>query len=298
LHGTPGISARFGTKSGIRRLAEQVGLSMAPGFVCTTRAEVAAATSSLGRRFAEVAIKHDRSLGGAWSARVPAADPNGAIARLDEIAGGRFVEGRDVVVVEGWLRGSAALCAHLELVPGEEPRVIGGWQQVMAADGITYAGAGPLALSERPLTSLLDHARRLAWALSDRGAVGSFGPDFLVVDPSETEAEPDTCVLLELNARVPMTAIPLEIVRRVRGRVGEGFHACQVSVPAGTRFADVATRLDAAGLLVTTPSPDAQGAVPYNVGLLPWGQINLALIAPAWEQTQALRAEIDTLFPT
>ena len=64
LHGSPEVSAAYGTKSGIRALAHDAGLPMPPGRVCSTRAQVRSAIAILGTQFDAVAIKHDLSTGG------------------------------------------------------------------------------------------------------------------------------------------------------------------------------------------------------------------------------------------
>ena len=144
---------------------------------------------------------------------------------LDEIAGGRFVDGRDTVVVEGWLASKAALCAHIEIVAGHAPIVSAAWQQIIDDDGTSYLGAGPLTLSTRALASFVARVNCLAAALRQVGAVGSYAPDFLVVADHETRAEPDTSVLIELNARIP--APP----SRWRSSSGSGAKSGRASAP-------------------------------------------------------------------
>lgn len=70
---------------------------------------------------------------------------------LDEISGGKFVENRDILIVEGWLKNKAALCAHIEILDGQDPIVCAGWQQII-------------------------------------GVVGSYSPDFLIMADTWDEA--------------------------------------------------------------------------------------------------------------
>ena len=74
---------------------------------------------------------------------------------LNDISGGLFIEGKDVVVVEGWVNNTVSLCAHIEILPDKEPIVCSGWQQIIASDGISYIGAGPLRLSKNALKSFI-----------------------------------------------------------------------------------------------------------------------------------------------
>lgn len=295
LHGSPAIGAAFGTKSGIRALAAEDDLPMSPGFVCSTDDEVCEAVRSLGERFDAVAIKHDLSTGGGWSTKWETRSGDDLGRKLDEIAGGRFVDGRDTVVVEGWLASTAALSAHIEIVGGREPVICAAWEQIIDADGTSYIGAKPLTLSDRAKDSLWTEVNRVAAALHRRGAVGSFGPDFLVVGDDETGAEPNTVVLLELNARVPATAFPLEIVKRVKGKVGAGFCARHVKLSRPASFAEIGDALRDDGLLIDERDDRARGVVPYNIGLLPWNLFDVVVMADCWEETLRLTARVDDL---
>lgn len=290
LHGSPEVSARYGTKSGVRDLARAAGIPMPPGCVCRTYAEVEEAVTELRDQFDELVIKHDLSTGGDWSQRfnVWSDDPRAVAA---EVSDGHFVEGRDVVVVEGWLQTIASLCAHIEIPPEGNPVVCAGWQQVLGEDGKTHIGSGPLMLSAARVAEFHAQAHRLAVALQREGAVGSFGPDFLVVDQAGTDD--GEVVLVELNARIPATAFPLQIVRQVKGAIGTGFCSRHVHLARPASFSEVAGVLQAEGLLITELDPNASGVVPYNVGLLPWQLFDVVAIADDWEEALRIIGRVD-----
>lgn len=295
LHGSPAISSAYGTKSGIRALARDSTIPMPPGVVCSRRTDVREAIRSLANAFTTVAIKHDLSTGGSWSTRWEARRHDGLDDRLDTIAGGTFVDGRDTVIVEGWLEQVIPLGAHLELLPGREPIICAAWEQLIDQDGTSYIGARPLTLGSNALTALSKHLIQLAQALQEHGAVGSFAPDFLVL-PEPCGPDGDIVLLLELNARVPATAFPLEIVKYVRGRIGAGFCAHHVPLSGPASFREVAERLGRAGLLITHRDSLACGVVPYNVGLLPWGLFDIVAMANSWEETVHVLERVHALF--
>ena len=270
LHGSPTISDLYGTKSGIRKLAKEFDLVMPPGFVCSTHAQVKKAISILKHSFDEIVIKHDLSLSGYFSKKIKANNDSKYLkACIDNIAGGKLNEGKDVVVVEGWLKSKASLCAHIEILEKRDPIICAAWQQVIDNDGKSYMGASPLMISSEALKSFIDQVNKLARVLKEKGAVGSYGPDFLVTSDLEKNIKPDTCVLVELNARVPYTALPLETIKQIKGKIGHGFSIQHVRITKPASFLDIKDILEREHLLVTKRGGSIKGVVPYNVGLLP-----------------------------
>lgn len=296
LHGSPTISDSYGTKSGIRKLAKESNIPMSPGFICSTYDQVQKAIKFLGQRFDSVAIKHDLSTGGGWSKRVSTANMGSLTEDLNEISGGKFMENRDILVVEGWLKSKVSLSAHVEILDGQEPIVCAGWQQIIDKDGITYMGAGPLMTSEKATESFSVAVGKIALNLKGKGAVGSYCPDFLIVADDETNFEPDSAILLELNARVPATAFPLEIVKQVKGEIGNGFCAQRVKLSTIVSFSDIAATLRDNNLLITKKDSRAHGVVPYNVGLLPWKFFDVAAMANTWDETCQIMQKVNSIF--
>lgn len=294
LHGNPAFSKQYGTKSGIRELATENHIPLPPGIICTTYDQVKEAIKKLSGQFDEIVMKHDESVSGYFSKRLLVKDISDLRSELDEVAGSkmipgkRFVDNQDTIVVEGWLKSSAALCAHIEILPGEDPVICAGWQQVIDIDGITYLGGGPLRLSEKALKSFLDEVTKLASALKAAGGVGSYGPDFLITADDETRGNPQTAVLIELNARVPYTAFPLEIIKQVKGIIGSGFYSRHITVSNGISFASISYALQKENLLITHRSPTARGIVPYNIGLLPYGIVDFVSMADTWEEAEQI----------
>lgn len=289
LHGDPQFSERYGTKSGIRKLAKEYSIPMSPGFICKSVRAVENAINSLRDDFTDIVIKYDHSLGGYFSKKVRVSNRIKVKELLDEILGRSFHEDKDTVVVEGWLNGTAnAPCAHIEILKDQDPIISAGWQQIVDTDGVSRIGAGPLMISNRAMETFLDAVNKLAWALKDKGAIGSFGPDFLITAGSNAQIPADTAVLLELNARIPMTAIALEVILNVRGKIGLGFWAMHLKLKSPLTFNEVAEKLDSQGILIREKGKGAKGVVPFNVGLLPWKMIDLVAMADTWDETQAI----------
>lgn len=288
LHGLPEIHKLYGTKSGIRRLSKQAKIPMAPGFICSTFAEIEEAATSLSRSFETIVIKNDISLSGYFSKRIKTKEISNITKHLDKITGGKFIQGENIVVLEGWLKNKASLCVHIELLDEQEPIICAAWQQIIGSDGISYMGAGPLRLSSKAIHSLNTEVGKLANFLKEKGAVGSYGPDFMVVD--------DSCILIELNTRVPYTAFPLEIIKQIKGKIGNGFLAKHIKLSKKTSFSEIKELLRKEKLLITERSSDAKGAVPYNIGLLPWNLFDIVIMADNWEETLQITNKIDNLF--
>lgn len=294
LHGSAEIADLYGTKSGIRLLADEFGITMSPGFICTSTEQVKQAATYLLQEggCSALAVKHDLSTGGGWSAKVTTIDlPDIAAILTEKVGNGNFTDGKDVVVVEGWIdNAKASVCAHIEIPSEGDPVICAGWQQVIDTDGITYLGAGPLVMNQKAMDSFYEQASKLAYALKAKGAVGSFGPDFLIT-------EDDKAVMLELNARTPATRFPLAIVKALKPEIGSGFMAKHVKIPGKkpVRFADIQ---DALGPLLITKSQgdETRGVVPFNVGLLPYGMFDLVAIAPSWEEAQEIMNKAQALF--
>lgn len=296
LHGSPVVTEKYGTKSGIRTLAKEFHIPMPPGYICSIYNEVLNAINDLKRKFDIIVIKHDLSSAGRWMKKLNMKETNDFKACLDEVAGGKFVEGKDIVVVEAWLKNNASLCAHIEIVEGEDPIIKAGWQQVLDKDGISYIGAGPLMLSQKALDSFKNEVWKLAYALKEKGAIGSYGPDFIVSSEKQENIEPETCVLVELNARVPVTSFPLEIVQQVKGKIGTGFFVIEIKLKEPTSVSNILELLKKHKLLITKKGLDASGVVPYNMNLLRWRHFYLVAIAPSWDEVFPIVEKVKNIF--
>lgn len=295
LHGSPNVTDMYGTKSGIRALAKEAGISMPPGYVCRTYMDVKKAIHDLSEKFELIVIKHDLSSAGRWSKKLNTKKQYDLHECLDEISGGKFIEGKDIVVVEAWLKNRGALCAHIEIDKGMNPVVCAAWRQIMADDGITYIGAAPLSLSEKTMESFKVTLSSLAKTLKKNGAVGSFGPDFLIV-PEDEGTSSEICELIELNARVPVTSFPLEIIKQIKGEIGTGFYVADIKLNKTSSFRDIREVLEREHLLITEKDVKAHGVVPYNIGLLPWGHLYIVVIASEWDEVVPIVEKIKTIF--
>lgn len=296
LHGSPQISDLYGTKSGIRNLANEFNLLMPPGFICSTHAQIKKAISVLQHSFDEIVIKHDLSVSGYFSKKIKANNSKYLKASIDKVVGGKFNEGKDVVVVEGWLKSKTSLCAHIEILEGKEIIICAGWQQIIGSDGISYVGAKPIMLSAKALKSFMTQVNKLAKALSEKGAVGSYGPDFVITSEEESSMEPDTCVLIELNARAPYTAFPLEAVKQIKGKVGHGFCTQHIKLSSSISFSEIKSILERERLLITKRDSNSRGVVPYNVGLLPWKLFDIVAIGDSWEEALWITKKVSSIF--
>lgn len=296
LHGSPHASSLYGTKSGIRSLASEAKIPMAPGFICSTLSQANEALDILGKQFDEVVIKHDLSASGYFSKRLHSNKIGDLKTHLKEIVGRDFIDGEETVVIEGWLKSKASLCAHIEILEDEEPIVCAGWQQIIDKDGISYMGGGPLMLSKKAFHSFYDQITKLAKILKNKGAIGSFGPDFIITDEDETRLKPDSSVLIELNARVPYTAFPLEIIKQIKGKIGNGFLAKHIKLSDRIDFKHLMDILLNEGLLITKKDTESKGIIPYNIGLLNWKMFDMVAMAGSWEETLQIVQKVDALF--
>lgn len=296
LHGSAKISNLYGTKNGIRELASDADISMPQGFICSNLHQIKTAIEILKNNFSEIVIKHAHSASGYYSQKFQVSKLGNVEDRLREILKRDFIEIEDIVVVEGWLKSKASLCAHIEILEGQDPIVCAGWQQKIGEDGISYQGAGPLMISKKAFQSFNLQVKKLADTLKQKGAIGSFGPDFLVVSNDEVNAEPDTCVLIELNARAPYTAFPLEIVKQIKGKIGHGFFSQHIKLSKATNFTEVSNALKKEDLFITRKDANARGVVLYNTGLLNWGILDMVAMGDSWEETLDIVRKVDMIF--
>jgi hypothetical protein len=198
--------------------------------------------------------------------------------------------------VEGWLQNTTIVGAHIEILPNKSPIVCAAWQQIIAPDNVSYIGAGPLMISPKALKNLIRELNKLAMALKSKGAVGSFGPDFLITSAKEKNFDPDTAVLLELNARIPYTALPLEAIKHIKGKIGSGFCITHITVKKTITFVQIANALSEKGLLITKRGPHAKGVIPFNIGMLPWKTFNIMVLADTWEETKKILTKVNKMF--
>jgi len=296
LHGSPQISELYGTKSGIRKLAGEFDLLMSPGFVCSTYTQIKDSIFKLKHSFEKIIIKHDLSLSGYFSKKIDTDNIGDLKRSLNTIASGKFTEGEDTVVVEGWIKSKTSLCAHIEILEGKDPIICAGWQQIIDSDGISYMGAVPLMISAKALKSFITQVNKLAKALKEKGAVGSYGPDFVITSEEEPNMEADTCVLIELNARIPYTAFPLEAIKQIKGKIGNGFCTQHIKLSRSISFSDIKGILERERLLITERDSSAKGVVPYNVGLLPWKIFDIVAIGDSWEEASWITDKVNNIF--
>lgn len=286
LYGSEKISREFGTKSGIRKLAKEVGIQMAPAFICSTYREIKDAVISLENQFDTIVLKHDLSASGYGSKKISIKEIKNLPQIINDLVYGTFVDGQEIIVVEGWIKNKASLCTHIEIMEGKEPIICGGWQQVFDKDGISYIGAGPLMLSPKARESFIMQTKKLAQALAEKGAIGVFGPDFIIASEENKNIKQDTCLLIELNARVPVTAFSLELIKHIKGMIGNGFCSTYIKLSTPETFDEIINVLKKEKLLITKRDTNAKGVVPFNIGMLPWKKFAVVGMADSWEEAE------------
>jgi hypothetical protein len=266
--GKSGVSGKYGVKTGGIEMAKACGIPLAPGFCLYGTKSINEAVDALSYNgHKEGVVKLDLSLGGMGSWKFTF-DTEGVRQVIQSMMLAGYNEG-DGFVIESWLDKQKVIGTHLEITPDGKYYLCAAWEQKV--EGTSYVGAVPLDLSDSMMSKLVTHLKSLGEFLVDKGAVGSHGPDFMLVG--------NDMIFNEDNARIPATAIPLEIALVVNGYVPSGFMASHISLPIGTKFQDVQTRLAEKKLLITKPDSLACGVVPFNVGLLPWGKMDMVALA-------------------
>lgn len=296
LHGSPSHSDEYGTKVGIRKLAQDANLSMPEGYICRDIKSIEKAVRTIFSKYETLIIKHTLSSAGRWMKKITRSETIDIPALVDEISGGKFTEGKDEFVVEAWVKNTVSLCIHIEILEDEEPKLLSAWQQIIDTDGISYLGAGPLMLTSSEMDSFLMEAKKLARALQKNGAIGSFGPDFIITSDEEKNYQPGTALLIELNARVPFTAFPLEIIQQVKGKIGTGFLSLNIDLPSQLSFHEVKMRLKKKNLLIEKKSKNAVGIVPFNIAMLKWKKLYFVAMANNWSEVQDITFQVKELF--
>lgn len=287
---------RYGTKDGIRTLAIQGKIPMPPGYVCTTIKEIKSALKQLSESYDEFVIKHSASVSGYLSKKLTRADIGNLDTVVNKLLNRKYIPKEDIFVVEAWLPKTISVGVHIEIFPDQQSRFCAAWQQIIDTDGVSYIGAGPLHLSSPALQSLQMHVQRLMELLQAKKAYGSFGPDFLITTETDIHIPADTAVLIELNARTPYTAFPLEIIKNVKKNIHSGFMSIQIDMNKSVKFADIYTVLKKHKLLVQEQDEHAIGVVPYNVGMLPWKSFNAVAMGNTFEQTLGVVKKTQTIF--
>lgn len=286
LHGTPEFSAKFGTKSGIRALAEEYGLRMPAATICTNIKEIKESIERFSYLFKTLYIKSDESIGGMGSYVLKTGNlrlKKEIIAKIEAT----FVGGQHHIVVEEGIALKASVSAHIELPAGRVPIICGAWQQIIAPDGKTFLGSVPLKLKKAEAKEYLVQLHAFSEALAGKGAVGSFNANHVL-------GKDGKFYLVEMNAREPWTATPRQIVFNVRGSIHSNYMSSAVflsPVPNRERQLMTAEELLALlrkkKLLIETRSKRAKGVVPYDITSLKWNTFDM--VAMADDFTEARR---------
>lgn len=288
LHGNVFVSSVYGTKTGIRALATKYNIPMPEGFVCKDEISLKKAIDLLFQKYDSIIVKHALSSSGKWMKKINKNSEFDVNHLVNELSGGVYKKGEDEFIVEAWVKNKSSLCAHIEIVENNVPVVSASWKQVIDSDGVTYVGAAPLDLSKKAMKSLIDIANKLAIALKENGAIGSYGPDFLVT-------ENDEILLLELNARVPVTAFSLEIIKHVKGNIGSNFMTRNIKLNKSITFSRLKEILLKENLLIEERGQKS-GIVPYNPGLLKWKNFYFVAMSENWQDIDRLIKKVQQLF--
>jgi hypothetical protein len=295
IMGNINISNTYGTKDGIRILAKNKRITMPPGFICDSRKSVINAIAQLSKKYKKIIIKHPHSASGYLSKYMSTGETLDIQKFLSEVCGHTYTDGT-IVVVEAWIKNKASLCSQIEITENHEVIICAGWQQIIDTDGITYIGAGPLNLSEKALHSFIQESQAIGEFLRDAGAVGIFGPDFLISSNENEEFEEDTCILLELNARAPVTSYPLQAIKCIKGKIGSGFCSTGIKLKTPSSFEQIKIELEAKKLLITSRTGVCNGVVVFNPTMIPYGKFDIIAISNDFDETMHIVRRVKKLF--
>jgi len=200
--------------------------------------------------------------------------------------------------------GLVSPSVQVEITPQGTAHVLGTHVQVLGGiNGQTYLGCRfPADPSYRE--TVQQHAEQVAAVLADRGVIGSFGIDFLVVPSSTGEA---VAYLAEINLRFGGTTHPLGMVtlttqasydRRTGQLVAQGRPKFYIATDnmirerlIGTAPSDVVVMLQKAGLMLERGS--GRGVTLHMLGALPdFGKLGFTCVGDSPGEADELYEEM------
>jgi hypothetical protein len=314
LYGPHSSLGHLGSKSGARRVARAAGVPVPAGAEdLWSLRDVERAVDELAPTTARAVIKLNDSSSGLGNAVVEVAAGGGPIAgratrfttegeSWSSFAGKIATRG---AVAEALLEhdGLVSPSVQVEVTPRGTVHVLGTHVQVLGgATGQTYLGCRfPADASYRE--TIQRYAEQVAAVLADRGVIGSFGIDFLVVPGSSGD---DMAYLAEINLRFGGTTHPLGMVtltsqasydRGTGQLVAQGCPKFYVATDnlmrerlVGTAPADAVVILQKAGLALERGS--GTGVTLHMLGALPdFGKVGFACVGDSPREADELYAE-------
>lgn len=305
LYGNPTIGMKYGTKSGFRKLAKKLGLSVPRGFesVATVEGTIERTAELFQNNAEKVVIKLDESISGAGQTHVTKSSflSLSAIQQHDLVAGAwskipQFAK-TSVVTVEEWTPGAVASPSiQMEVTPTGEIRILSMKDQILVGTekwyiGCTYPVASLSPVQEKQFKA---DATQFACALRDEGFIGFLGLDAIILSDGSIQ-------WVEANVRKPGTFYPRIIAEKLNGGALTGVYyiACDFTVPAfkGASFAKLARALKP---YLYPVQRDKHGVIVYNTGaLLDAGRFDLVCIGRSVKDARAyftkVKAFLDSL---
>ena len=309
IYGTHPDLVHLGSKSGARAVAAEAGVAVFPGagdLASIAEMEAAIADLRRARPDAPVVAKLNNGFSGQGNVIIEAADVRSPLIRSPAVfcaaeeswetfAPKVAAEG---AIVEELARGAGIVSpsVQIRILPGDRVEIVSTHDQILGGpDDQVYLGCRFPARDEYRST-IQREAMKVATVLARRGALGSFGMDFVVV--------PDRGVFLsEINLRLGGTTHPFLMARYVSGgsydeptgrllvdgspRVYKASDNIKADRYVGLRPAQVLAAVEAAGLAYDRGT--ATGATLHLLGALAqYGKCGCVCIAPTHEEADDL----------
>lgn len=269
LWSSPQINIKYGHKSGGRELARMCGIDTPPGKSVKSSEEAMEAISTLSDQgLTSVVVKYDESYGGMGHFVIKDTkdysknELRAFMIQSHQNLGGNFV-------VEAWIDAYKNIGGHIEIDLTGQITLSYVWEKEVC-DYVSYAGARPLDLNDSAYAKLMEYMEKAAQFLKGNHAVGSYGPDFIL-------GKDGHLYFNELNARIPATAFALQISQFIKGTIPKGFACTSLPVKEHTTFSQVKEIFEENRILCAKKGEN--GVVPFHIGLLPYGKLNIAIVA-------------------
>lgn len=287
LWARPQISEVIGSKSGFRRVAKDWGLPVPKGYVAQSLQEVDAYLR-MGQStcWSQAVLKFNYGIGGCGTWYTKPGQPIDSSMR-DDIYKFGYQDG-DAIVLEEFVKHDKLLGAHLE-VDQSGYWICNVWEIILGENQKSYSGAKTLTLTYDMERRVMKALEKLGEALFRHGARGSFGPDLVVTKEKKL-------VFLELNARIPATAFPLELMKTSCCDFITVFKVQNVCVSSEKfRLSDLMFELNRRGLLLRRENLVDQQPVavlPFNTNLVPYGKLSIGLFAKNVEELAKVESDV------
>ncbi|MBI5449038.1 adenosylhomocysteinase [Candidatus Gottesmanbacteria bacterium] len=301
LYANPMIGQEYGTKSGFRRLAKKIKLSIPRGYesVKTPQVVLKKVHALFASGASRVIIKIDEGLSGAGQTLINKEE----FFSLSKKEQNHFVTAaiqkipqfgkQSAATVEEWVEGAiASPSIQLEVRPDKTVHVVSMKDQLLEGVEKWYIGCSyPVSsLTEKQKIQFEKEARQFTEVLAHKGYIGFLGMDAILF--------PDGSFLwVEANVRKPGTFYPRIIAEKLNGGTLRNTYyvACDFTIPKlkGTSCTDVHSLLRSYLYPIVGKK---RGVVVYNTGaLLDAGRFDLICIGESAEDAKDLFRQVKHL---